>query len=59
MVKIDFFLIFAGRKFVDENNIAGTSQRRKRGKNFFFISTLIIKKISSKFNKKTNHGIVA
>jgi hypothetical protein len=59
MVKIDFFLIFAGRKFVDENNIAGTSQRRKRGKKKKFISTLIIKKISSKFNKKTNHGIVA
>jgi hypothetical protein len=27
-----FFLIFAGSKFVDETNIAGTSQRRKRGK---------------------------
>jgi hypothetical protein len=29
---IFIFLIFAESKFVDESNIAGTSQRRKRGK---------------------------
>jgi hypothetical protein len=39
--------------------MSGTSQRRKRGKKKKFISTLIIIKISSKFSKKTNHGIVA